>query len=414
MKFLPLNSDEKMDRVDIKRQLRRNLTLHVILRNGPTSKYDLSKRLNCTAPSAGETIDDLERQGHIRQMGRGPSSGGRRPVLYDLVPASAHVMGIDFGRSHTSMILANLRTEKVAQAEGPTLKDEIAEVMAERIRPMIGELLDKAPGARKTLRGIGLSVPGLIDKTQDEPRARDTRFRLLRRELEADLGAPTFVDNDARTMALAELWFGKGREHRHFLVLNIGHGIGMGIISHHLALHGSLGHTGEIGHLRVETPGKPCPCGNSGCLETIASGWALANRAREIVEVDPHSPLARLAAEKSEELSARLLVQAAQENDEKARAALSEAGTALGRALAGAVNLLNPELVIVGGRLCHAGDLIFEPLTETLRESILPALRDETAIELSDLREDAGPLGASALVFQRIFQTDPADLTAYV
>jgi N-acetylglucosamine repressor len=414
VKFLPLNSAEKLDRVDMKRQLRRNRILHTILRQGPISKYDLSKVLRCTPPSVGETVDDLEHQGHVRRAGLGPSAGGRRPVLYELVPPSAHALGIDFGRSHTALILADLSTHVVARAEGPTLKDATTEELTRHVRDRVDDLLSQVPGSRETLRGIGLGVPGLIDEPRGLPLARDTRFRQLRHSIEDDLGVPTFLENDARTMALAELWFGKGHSRRDFIALNLGHGIGMGIIIAGQPLHGSLGHTGEIGHLRVAFPGEPCTCGSSGCLETVASGWALAKRAAEIARREPDSALARLAREWGEEPSARLVVEAAKRGDEQARALLAEAGVQIGRALAAAVNLLNPEVVIVGGRLSHAGALIFDPLERTLRESILPALRDETAIELSDLREEAGPLGASALVFQEIFEADASELRHFI
>jgi N-acetylglucosamine repressor len=410
MRFLPFRSAEKIDRVRAKRQLRSNRILHTVLRQGPISKFGLSKVLRLTPPSVGEIIDALEQQGFIRQVGRGPSSGGRKPVLFDLVPSSAFVLGIDLGKSRTSIVLANLRTEVVDRAEGSTLKDEPVEGLVERIKPMVHSLLSRVRGGRSRLQGIGLAVPGLIDEVSEGIYSRDTRFRLLRRDLEAELRCPSFLDNDARTQALAELWFGEAQSRPNCLVVNLGHGIGLGIIAGGQMLRGSLGHTGEIGHVRVEFPGSPCFCGNSGCLETVASGWALAKRAREIIEREPESHLAKLAAKAPEGPSARVVVDAARSGESPlARDLLNQAAKHLGHALATAVNLLNPEAVIIGGGLSRAGDVLFDPLSAALREAILPALRDETTICLSRLGENAGPLGACALVFQRIFSGDAAE-----
>lgn len=409
----PLLASTNGDRVDTKRQVRRNRVLQAVIHQGPISKFDLAKRLNYTAPSAGETVDELERLGLIRRSGVVRTAVGRRPVLFEVRAEAAHVLGIDFGRAHTAAVAMNLAMEAVARADGPTLYGEIAEIMVEHLRPLLAGLLRQLPRGRRTLQGIGLAVPGLVDRPRGQTVSRDMRFRLLRQALESEHGVPTFLENDAMAMAMAELWFGRGRGRRHFVSVNLGHGIGMGIIADGSPLRGHHGHTGEIGHARIAFPGEPCPCGGHGCLETVASGWALAQRAREIIERQPASALARLAAGGAEP-TALLVVEAAHHGDPQARALLEDAGRQIGRALATAVNVLNPEAVIIGGRLSQVTDLIVTPLAASLRESILPAFRDDLVIEASDLREEAGPLGAGALAFHEMLQANPRTLQQYV
>jgi predicted NBD/HSP70 family sugar kinase len=206
------------------------------------------------------------------------------------------------------------------------------------------------------------------------------------KEMETRLQTPTYVDNDANLGALAEVTLGAGRNARFAAYVSISSGIGAGIIVDGRPYRGHRGTAGEIGHFVVDPQGPICRCGNRGCLETLASGPAL---------------LRLVQASRDEELTVKQMIELAREGDAGCRRAIADAGQVVGAVVAGLVNLFSPEMVVIGGDLGEAGDLLLDPLREAVRRDALPAAAAELKVVAGELGERANLLGALALVLMQ-------------
>jgi glucokinase len=226
----------------------------------------------------------------------------------------------------------------------------------------------------------------------------------LRALLEERLGLPAAVENDANAAALGEAWVGAGRGVADLVYITVSTGVGGGLILGGELYSGVSGTAGEVGHMTVALDGPPCFCGQPGHLEGMASGRAIARAAREAVARGDVSTLRRLPPE---EISARTVAEAARAGDAVALAIYERAGTALGAAVASLVNLLNPSLIILGGGVMQAGDLIMAPLRRAARERAFARPLEAVRLVPAALGEDVGLVGAAAVAFRRLQPSSP-------
>ncbi|MBA3691360.1 MAG: ROK family protein [Actinobacteria bacterium] len=217
------------------------------------------------------------------------------------------------------------------------------------------------------------------------------------------LGLPSVADNDATAAAWGEYRFGAGRGCRHLLLVTVGTGIGGGIVTDGRIYRGAHGFAAEIGHIIVEPGGPLCGCGNRGCWEQVASGHAIERAGREAADRYPHSGIAQLAEGVPTQVSGPVVTRAAQDGDETARAILAKVGRRLGEGIAGLVNVLDPEVVVVGGGAVSAGDLMLEPARRAFAGAVeAPEFRPEVPILAAQLGNDAGMVGAAALALESL------------
>jgi len=247
--------------------------------------------------------------------------------------------------------------------------------------------------------GVGLGVPGLIltqeNKVIFSPNLRVIEGIPLKDELEPKVGLPVAVENDNNAATWGEFRFGAGSEAKHLLFVGLGTGIGGGIVMYGQLLRGAQGAGGELGHVTVQATGPRCACGNRGCLEAFASGSAIGRRAREVASERPGSALGQLAAERK--LLGEDVTDLAREGDEGALSVLKEAGRWLGIGLAGFVNILNSEVVVVGGGAMEAGELILKAARREVQLRALSPSRELVEVREAALGPDSGVLGAAAL-----------------
>jgi glucokinase len=221
--------------------------------------------------------------------------------------------------------------------------------------------------------------------------------------LQEALGLPVQVDNDANTAAFAEYRFGAGRGYRHLLLVTVGTGIGGGIVSDGRLFRGANGFAAEIGHIIVEPGGPLCGCGNRGCWEQVASGGAIGRIGREAVAEHPHSLIARLAGGDPANVTGAVVTEAGLGGDDVAVSLLAEVGRRLGEGIAGLVNTLDPQIVVVGGGAIQAGDLLLEPARRAFHDSVeAPDYRPRVPIVPAQLANDAGAIGAAALALEEL------------
>jgi glucokinase len=252
---------------------------------------------------------------------------------------------------------------------------------------------------------VGVGAAGLVDSDEGMLRFapnlawRDLPIAARMRE---GLGLPCQVDNDANVAAWGEWRFGAGRGYRHMLLVTVGTGIGGGIVAGRRLFRGAHGFGGEIGHVIVEPDGPQCGCGNRGCWETVASGQAVGRLGREAAREHPDSLVATLAGD-ADAVSGVTVTEAALRGDAIAIEVFREVGRRLGEGIAGLVNVLDPQIVVVGGGAISAGDLLLQPAREACERAVeAPAFRPRVPIVPAELGNDAGAVGAAALAFEEL------------
>ena len=247
--------------------------------------------------------------------------------------------------------------------------------------------------------GVCLAVPGTVsteeNKIIDAPNLHAIEGIPLKDELEERTGLTTTVENDANAAAWGEFRFGAGSEVSHLIFITLGTGVGGGVISHGVLLRGAQGAGGEMGHITIQATGPRCGCGNHGCLEALASGTAIARRAREVASEEPDSALGQLAVERA--VLGEDVAGLARQGDEAAISVLRETGVWLGIGLAGFVNVFNPEVIAIGGGAARAGDLILDAARHEVRLRAMSPSRDLVEIKEATLGAESGVLGAAAL-----------------
>jgi glucokinase len=266
---------------------------------------------------------------------------------------------------------------------------------------VVEEARDAAPGE---VLGVGFGIPCLMDLKRGMAMMavnlaiENVRFRDVMSER---LNLPVWVDNDANMAALAEHREGAARGTREAVVLTLGTGVGGGLILRGELYHGAVGGAAELGHMVIDIDGPRCQgnCPNHGCLEAVASGTALAREARALAEARPESGLAQALAA-GRELTGALTTELAHDRDEAAVEALALIGRRLGVGIANFVNLFNPEVVVVGGGVIAAGDLLLEPARAEMAARALPSLRDMVTIVPARFAHEAGMLGSAIMAWE--------------
>lgn len=253
---------------------------------------------------------------------------------------------------------------------------------------------------------IGVGAAGMVDATEGVLRfAPNLAWRDLpiAGRMRDALGLPCQVDNDASMAAYGEFRFGAGRGYRHLLLVTVGTGIGGGIVADGRLFRGANGFAAEIGHVIVEPEGPLCGCGNRGCWEQVASGGAIGRVGREAVLEYPHSLLWRLADGDASKVTGKIVTDAALKGDEVSMGIVAEAGRRLGEGIAGLVNVLDPQVVVVGGGVVVAGELLLEPARAAFLEAVEgPEYRPRVPIVPAQLGNDAGAVGAAALALEEL------------
>ena len=347
----------------------RTAVLALLARRGPLSRAQIAESLQMSPATITQSTKRLLAEGLLVQQAPRPSAAGRPSIPLSLVPESAHAVGIQVAHEHVTGVISRLDAEVVhgfRQDFDPAAPDAVSTLTA-LIRGEIDELERRG----LPLSGVGVAVPGIVEPDTGTLRMSVrlgwTGLPLAARLREA-LGVPVFVDNDISAVTAAERLYGPGADEADFLLAAIGQGIGLGMVLDGAPYRGAAGAAGEFGHMPVSTDGPVCVCGNRGCLESLVSTEALLRTAHTACIIPEEADLDDLGS-------------LARAGDGPATALLETAGTLLGRALAGVINLLGPRSVVVIGEITALWDQLSTALHRVLLEHLLPAVR-ETRIEV--------------------------------
>jgi len=313
--------------------------------------------------------------------------------------AASCVVGVDLGgtKALAGAIDADLQVHHRARREVHGL-DQSSVVSA--VVDAVNEVREASP---LEVEGVGFGVPCLMDQ-RDGTAVLAVNLPLenipLRDVMAERLGLPVFVDNDANVAALAEHRWGTAKGTDYSITLTVGTGIGGGMVLDGKLYRGSVGAGAELGHITIDINGPPCQgnCPNNGCLETMASGTALAREARAFAEANPASKLGQ-ALDTGRDLNGMYVTEIAHDGDGDATELIALIGRRLGVGLANYVNIFNPEVIVIGGGLLAAGELLLQPAREEMLRRALPFVRDLVRVDAAHFGGDAGLIGAAALAF---------------
>lgn len=382
------------------------LILEEFYRNGRKSIPELSKSIQMSTPTITRAIDELMAEDLILEEGIGSSSGGRRPNLYGINPTSRYVMGIDVNRFYVRIGLFDFNNQPAAEIKVFNEGLETQENISAFLRRSVEEYIRESGIDEDKLIGIGIAMPGLIDIHTG------VTYSYLHDEKPATImfenlfDHPVFVEHDTRAMALGEQAFGLAKGKSNVLCLNIGSGIGLGMILNGKLYLGHSGFSGELGHIQVDAEGDLCYCGKIGCLETVASGTTMIKNARKKLESGATSLLRTLVDEKLEKINSELILEAAQRGDQFAIGLLSNIGEYLGKGIAVLIHIFNPELIIIGGELTKADNYLIDPIQQNLNKYTISKIRRDAQITTSSLGNNAGLMGTVALVMNKAFSRE--------
>ena len=397
--------DQKLGIVEKKKNLLGKKIVNYLYFHGPKSAVEISKKLKSSIPTVTSVLCELCDTSIVSEQGQGTSSGGRRPNLFGLKNDSLFILGIDIGRYATKMAIfdtnfkevTGLKTINVKLNNEPETVDEIFEAAQ--------KLIHDSGINRDKLIGVGVDMPGLIDaKAGCNYTYLYQKEETLANRLSQKFNLPVFIENDAKARALAEYRFGLAKGRKNVLSLHVGWGLGLGIIINGKLYRGNSGFTGEFSHLPIIDNGVLCECGKRGCLETIASGKGLVYLAEEQIETQKDSPLAKIIASQEKELVPRSIIEAANHGDQFAISIISQVGLELGKGIAILIQLLNPELIILGGRVAEANQYLLTPIQQSLNHYCMPRLRDQVEMKISELGSNANILGAVVTAIENIFE----------
>ncbi len=361
---------------------------------------DLSTRLNKSLPFINGLLNELISEEIVIETGYAPSSGGRRPLMYSLKPGILYVLAVAMDQFVTRIALMDMQNRHVTDLEKFDLnlteeKDALAKLV-EKIRSVI----ERTKIKKDHIVGIGIGMPGFVNPQTGINYTFLKGNKGIAEHISEQAGLPVFIDNDSSLVALAELRFGAASKRKNAMVVNLGWGIGLGMVLDEKLFRGNNGFAGEFSHIPLFTNGKLCSCGKHGCLETESSLLMVTERARQGVLEGKLSVLKGQITNESAEKDCGLVFDAAGKGDRFAISLLSDAGYTVGRGLAILIHIINPEVIILSGRGAAAGKLWLAPIQQALNEHCIPKLADSTELEISALAYEAEIVGAAALVME--------------
>jgi predicted NBD/HSP70 family sugar kinase len=386
--------------------LKRNSNKSRVIKKLYFSKYlscaDLCNQLDKSLPFMAKLLDELMEDGLIVETGFAPSTGGRRPIMYSLKPESFYIISVSMDQLITRIALMDTNNHfvgKVVKIDLPLSQNgDSLHILANSLI----QFIDNLSINKNNILGIGIGMPGFIEPQKGinysflelpENEESITDF------LSDKTNLPVFIDNDSSLIALAELKFGKAENKKNVMVINIGWGVGLGMIINGELYRGDIGFSGEFSHIPLFTNNILCSCGKSGCLETETSLLVLIAKIKEAIVAGRVTKLHDIPFEKPEE-AYKMIIKYALDGDTLAVELLSEIGYKIGRGVSILIHLLNPELIVLSGRGSQAGKIWQTPIQQALNEFCIPRLAYNTQIIVSKLGFEAELIGAAALVIE--------------
>lgn len=377
-----------MDEVDIADQafvkkVNQKLLLNEILKNAPISRAKLSEMTGLNKSTVSSQVNTLMKENLVFEIGQGQSSGGRRPVMLVFNKKAGYSVGIDVGVDYVNGILTDLEGTIVLD-QHHHLECSSPEITKDILIEMIHHFIANMPQSPYGLIGIGICVPGLIDKNQKIVFAPNSNWRDidLKSFIQKKFNVPVFIENEANAGAYGEKVFGAAKNHDNMIYASIGTGIGIGVIINNDLYRGVSGFSGEMGHMTIDFNGPKCSCGNRGCWELYASEKALLTSLQT----------------KEKKVSTQDIIDLAHLNDIGTLHALQNFGFYLGIGLTNILNTFNPQAIILRNSIIESHPIVLHLIKSEVSSRVYSHLDNSYELLPSILGKNAPALGMSSIV----------------
>lgn len=401
--FSPLKSDLITNNAVLYKTalLKRDILSFLIIQNKGTIA-ELSQATKTSIPKINETINELITEGLVIDHGKILNGVGRKPNIYGLNPNSAYFLSVEVNRHNINIAILNFVEEIVHIERDIPFYLQNTPACFESLCHHIDTFIEKHANDRHKIVSIGLNLTGRVDHVSGNSYSYfNFHSTPLREVLTQRFGVPGYVENDTRAMAFGEYAKGVVDNEKNILFINLDDGIGMGIIINGALYSGKSGFAGEFGHMPFLNNDIICHCGKKGCLETEASGVALTLQMKEALLKGISSSITE-KVNSIDDIKLQHIISAAKNDDILAIELLSKAGEKIGKGIAILLNLFNPELVILGGKIATTESIILLPILSSINKFSLNLVNTDTSFKISTLGEDAGLIGSSLLMRNRL------------
>lgn len=386
------------------------VVLNAVRRDGAASRSAVARLTGLGRAVVAHRVDELIERGLLLEDGTARSTGGRPARQLSFATDAGHLLVADLGATGIDVALTNLSGAILAHLAEPADIADGPDPVLDRVDALFSKLLGGSGSVKGDLWGIGIGVPGPVEfgagRPVSPPIMPGWDGYPIRERFAERYSAPAWVDNDVNLIALGEWRHGAARGHTNVVVVKVGTGIGAGLISDGMLHRGAQGAAGDVGHIGVvDDPSVVCRCGNTGCLEAVAGGDALA-RSGERLARDGQSPRLAAVLRTRGRVTAADVARAANYGDSACSELIQRSGRLVGTMLAGIVNFFNPSLIVIGGGVSGAGDRYLAAVRGTLYRRSLPLATRDLAVVRSTLGEQGGVIGAGTMVLDELFACD--------
>ncbi|MGE5631525.1 MAG: ROK family protein [Caulobacteraceae bacterium] len=402
-----INSLNKGGNTAIIKKSNVSLIVRLVREMGAVSRTDLSKITGLSKGGLTPIIQELISKKVLRETGVADSDAGRKPIMLEIYPNAGYVVAIDFNRSSLQIALVDLANHLKSFYEYKYTGEESTEEIVRRIKSMTRFFLEENTGQR--IVAIGVSAPGPLDYQEgiilNPPSFYGWSNIPIKEILEKEFGVMTFLDKDANAYAMAEKAVGSGKKYSSFIHITHSEGIGSGVVLNDMLYRGQRGFGTEIGHLILDYNGKPCDCGNIGCLEQYASmtaiiKWVESKLQGEVDEID--IPL-KAIFERRGKIEWEDILEGLNNNSYICLEAMETAANYLGYGLINMINIFAPQAVIIGGRCVLADKYLLKPLKSVIEQRYFYKNYHLPDILISDIKEGA-LIGIACIAFEHILE----------
>ncbi|MDC3426372.1 ROK family transcriptional regulator [Aquibacillus sp. 3ASR75-11] len=393
------------------KSLNKSAILNKIRTSGPISRAQLAKDTKLTPPTVSTIVKELIDEGIVKESSLGESQGGRKPTMLVINSSAFYIIGVDAGSQSVDYVLSDLSGKIIDRSSRELLssvtKNEFLSILKDGIHAIFQTNLNN----KDNVIGIGVAMHGVVDidtgTSLFAPNLGLTDIP-IKVVLEKEFDLIVKIENDARAMALGEAWFGQKEKSDSMIAVNIGRGVGAGVVIDGKLYHGANDIAGEIGHMTIDIYGEVCQCGNRGCLQTIVSGPSIAKRAIHAVQEHQHqhSSLLNLVENDIGKITGETVYRAAKEGDLTSIHILEDTGTVLGIGLTNLIHIMNPRKIILGGGVSRANEFILEPIRQAIEHRALTPKTKRTEVVITTHEDDATLLGSIALLLEELFNPE--------
>ena len=378
----------------------KNMIIKCLYFDKAMSCAELSELFDKSIPSIAKAVSELIDEGFVIEQGYAPSSGGRRPLMYAINARAMHILAIAMDQLSTRIQLVDLLNNPVSDLVIFDLKlqgnAKALNVLVENINTYI----NNSGVAKDSIAGIGIGMPGFINPEKGiNYTYLDAVNKTLTQHIADETGLNVYIDNDSSLIALAEQKFGIAKTQKEVMVINLGWGIGLGMIVNGEIFRGKNGFAGEFSHIPLSEDGALCACGKQGCLEAEASMLVVSKKAIEGIGQGRVTSLKQIDEAHSKQMGDAIM-DAAMNGDQFAVELFTDAGYKIGKALAILIHIMNPMAIVLSGRGARVGKILMAPIQQALHKYCIPRLSKGTELLISNLGFDAELIGAAVLVME--------------